>query len=343
MPIRHGGLFEKFTTLESLYEAYLRARKGKRKKPAVEEFERGLGANLALLRNELVNGTYTPMGYKVFWVRDPKPRLIYAPHFRDVVVQHAIYREMYWIFDRAFCFDAYGCRVGKGNHRAADQAQRFLRSSPDGSYTLQLDIRKFFYSIDRAILMRQIRRKIKCELTLELVSLFADYPDARGVPIGNLLSQLFSSIYLHDLDEFVKRELRVKRYVRYVDDSVLFGITLDEARDYKERIACFLRAQLGLELSRWTVQKVERGVNFVGFRTWRRTRFIRKRSLYRFSRSIKKKEGLDAIVSLLGHARHTASYATMCARVLAQRPDLIEQLPEAVRLALRGNHASSLH
>ncbi|WP_296699785.1 reverse transcriptase domain-containing protein [Thiocapsa sp. UBA6158] len=333
MPTRFGHLYEQVASLESLYAAFLKARAGKRCKAAVEAFERNLGANLAALADELAEGRYRPRGYRKFEVREPKPRVIYAPEFRDTIVQHAVYAVVYPIFDRTFIHDAYGCRVGKGHHRAADQAQRYLRASAPDSVTLQLDVRKFFYRIDRAVLMTQIERKIKDPRLLALMAAFCEYDEPRGLPIGNLLSQLFASIYLHDLDMHVKRVMRIRRYVRFVDDFILFGLDRPQARAALQEIEAFLADRLGLELSRYTIAPVRRGVNFVGFRTWRRTRCVRKHSLCRFSRRLREGD-VPALVSMLGNARATASFRHFAGRLYARRPDLVPRLPAATRATL---------
>lgn len=330
MPIRHGNLFDRVATLDALYSAYLKARKGKRRKRPIQVFERDLGANLTALEKELQDGSYRPGAYRQFWVREPKPRRISAPSFRDVVVQHAIYAVIYPIFDRTFCFDSYGCRVGKGHHRASDRVQHFLRASPADSYTLQLDIRKYFYRIDRQILMQQVARRIKDRRLVSLIQSFTVFDEPAGVPIGNLLSQLFSSIYLDDLDQYVKRELKVPRYVRYVDDILLVGLTREQAHDYRRSIETWLQQHLHLELSRWTVAPIKRGVNFVGFRTWRRARFLRKHSLRTFSRRLRAGH-TASLVSILGNARHTATHAHLAKRIRTERPELISRLPLTIR------------
>jgi retron-type reverse transcriptase len=325
MPKRHGNLFGKAFTLEALYVAYLRARRGKRKTFSVAKFEANLGANLQALHDELHAGSYVPQPYRHFTVMEPKPRQISAPAFRDVVVQHAIYAVINPIFDAGFIHDDYGCRLNKGTHRASDAAQRYLRQSPEASVTLQLDVRKFYYSIDRAILRRLIERKIKDARYVDLMMVFADHGGPVGIPIGNLLSQLYALIYLDPLDHFIKRELKIKRYVRYVDDFILFGLPREVATDCRITITDFLRDRLNLELSRWTIASVKRGVNFVGFRTWRKRRFVRKHSLFRFSRSLKAGD-TPSLNSILGNARRSASHAHLCRRVRAERPDLVPLL-----------------
>lgn len=334
MPKRHGDLYASCTSADALWRAYRRARRSKRGKAPVQAFERDLGANIQALADTLAAGTYTPEPYHTFWVHEPKPRLIHAPAFRDRVVQHAIYETVYPIFDRGFIDQSYACRIGKGTHAAADQAQRYLRQSPPGTVTLSLDIRKFFYRVDRTILRRQVEDKIKDKRLINLMMLFADGPEPLGVPIGNLLSQLFALIYLNPLDHYIKRDMKVKRYVRYVDDFVLFGLARADAHDARRQIEEWLAQNLRLELSKWSVQPLPRGVNFVGYRTWRRTRFIRRHSLHTFSRRLR--QGHDpALRSLLAHARHTGSHRHLIHRLKQTRPDLAARLPAS--LGAKGN------
>ncbi len=335
MPKRFGQLFDKCFTQEALFSAYGRARIGKRKTKSVAMFERDLGANISALGIELRDGTYAPLPYRHFMVSEPKPRQISAPTFRDVVVQHAIYKVINPIFDQGFIFDSYGCRVTKGTHRASDRAQQFLRQSAPDSYTLQLDIRKFYYSIDLARLQALIEKKIKDRRLVDLMMVFASDGGAPvGVPIGNLLSQLFALIYLDPLDHFIKREMKVKRYVRYVDDFILFGLSKAEGQASLAVIVEWLRSELGLALSRWTLAPVKRGVNFVGFRTWRQRRFVRKHSIYSFSQSLRAGD-VRSLTSILGHALRTSSFAHLCQRVRHERPELIPHL--AVIRSQHGN------
>ncbi len=326
MPKRLGNLFEQCFSMEALFAAYERGRQGKRKTFSVMRFERDLGANLKALHDELHAGTYQPKPYRHFIVMEPKPRQISAPAFRDVVVQHAIYDLLNPIFDRGFIHDSYGCRVAKGTHMASDRVQHYLRKAAPDSYTLQLDIRRFYYRIDRAILRTLIERKIKDTRLVDLMLLFADDgKDALGVPIGNLLSQLYALIYLDPLDHFIKREMKVKNYVRYVDDFILWCDTRAQAIERRDIIIDFLQTRLGLTLSRWTIATVSRGVNFVGFRTWRKRRFVRKHSLFRFSRSLKAGD-VPSLNSILGNALRTSSHAHMCQRIQIERPELINQI-----------------
>jgi len=303
---RCGKLFDLTFSQDNLYQAYLDARRGKRGKRDCFDFEVNLGGNLASLYCEIHGGEYRPRPYYKFVVHEPKPRLIHAPAFRDIVVQHAIYRVIYDIFDRTFITSSFACRKGYGTHKASRYVQDALRCYAADDYILKLDVRKFFYTIDRGILRSLIERKAKDRRLVEIMLMFADCDGPVGIPIGNLLSQLYALIYLNPVDHFVKRRLSVRHYVRYVDDMVLIGLSRDQAVDYRSSIVAFIEKQLRLTLSKSTIHKIKRGVNFVGYRTWQHIRIIRKYSLHKFK---KKAEIGDrqAVVSILGHARQTDS------------------------------------
>ena len=327
---RIGFLFEKAFTRESLYQAWIDASVGKRGKRATFDFSRHLASNLDALHKELNNGTYQPQPYHEFVVYEPKKRTIFAPAFRDLVVQHAIYRLIYPIFNRTFIDQSFACRKGKGTHAAADYAQAALRSSAPDSYILQLDIRKFFYSIDRSVLRAQIECQIKDKRFVNVMMQFAEYGQPVGIPIGNLLSQTYALIYMNQLDHFIKRDLGARLYCRYVDDFVIFGWSRERCLAALASIIEFLRKTLKLELSRYSLHKVKRGINFVGFRTWRSTRFVRKHSLYSLSKSAKagKKE---SVISILGHAMRTASLRHLIRTLHDSHHGLFSSLPATFR------------
>ena len=325
---RAGNLFEKVFSKENLYQAYLDARKGKRKKKACYRFTVNLGANLKSLHDEIHAGTYHPQPYFEFTVHEPKERKIYAPAFRDIVVQHAIYRHIYPIFNRTFIDQTYACRKGGGTHKASDYTQAALQTSDPESYVLKLDVCKFFYSIPRKILCGLFARKVKDTSLLRVMAMFVDMPGDVGIPIGNLLSQLYALICLNPVDHFIKRVLKVKKYVRYVDDMVLIGLTRAQCVEYRAQIGEFLRGNLGLLYSHTSISRVKRGVNFVGYRTWAGVRLIRKYSLQKFRRSVVCSK-LKSVVSLIGHAKDTASLTYMFRIIIGLNPLLFNRLPQS--------------
>jgi len=317
--------------MDNLERAYLDARKGKRKKKVCFEFESNLGANLIDLYDRLHNGTYRPDPYFQFTVYEPKERLIHAPSFRDIVVQHAIYRIVYDIFNKTFIDTSFACRLGYGTHKASDYTQKALRYYDSNLYTLKLDIRKFFYSIDRTVLRKLIERRIKDTRLVDIMVLFAEKDELVGIPIGNLLSQIYALIYLNPLDHFIKRVLKIKHYGRYVDDFILFGLTRQQCIDIKFTIINFIKKNLCLELSKSTIQKIKKGINFVGYRTWQNKRFIRKHSLYKFSKSLKKGKQ-DSVVSILGHAKRTNSLPFLLSKIKEANSNAkVIQIPKVYR------------
>lgn len=327
---RIGNLCGAAFSHAALYQGYYDARKGKRSSRACFLFERRLAAQIEDLHLRLNDGTYRPRPYNKFQIFEPKPRVISAPAFRDRVVQHAIYSLVRPIFDRSFIDQSYACRLGKGTHAASDYVQAALNQVPRDSYVLQLDIRRYYYRMDRAILRRLVERKIKDRRMVDVMMQFAETSDPVGVPIGNLLSQLFGLIYLNALDHFIKRELKARHYARYVDDFVLIGLSREQANEYRQRIINFLRDELHLELSRGTIHRVSRGINFVGFRTWASRRFVRKRALYTFRRSAKRGR-LESVVSSLGHAGKTASRRYMLNYLQEHHHALYRRLPKSCR------------
>lgn len=313
---RIGFLFEKVISIENLYYAYKEARKSKRKKKEVYCFEKNLGNNLYRLRQELLNNTYNIKPYRKFVVYEPKLRIIYAPSFRDVVVQHAIYRIIYPLFDKKFISTTFACRKNYGTHKASDCTQKFMQKYQANNCYLQVDLKRYFYSINRDILSNQLSRTIKDKKLLNLMKMFTVIPNMPvGIPIGNLLSQLYANIYLTDLDNFIKRNLKIENYVRYVDDFILIGLNKQQLVTYKNKLVLFLHSKLKMTLSKWRISTISKGINFVGYRTYKKYRLIRKYSLYNFTKKLKQQKQ-QSINSLLGHAKRTSSIKLMLYKIL---------------------------
>jgi RNA-directed DNA polymerase len=306
----------------ALWSGYRAAVKGKQNRRPVLNYEKNVGSNIQKTSKLLLCQKYVPVLPRSFMITEPKLRRIDSPAIRDSVIQHSIYQAVYPMFDRGFIHDNYGCRLGKGTHKAADAVQRYFRQCDGDEYYLQLDIRKFYYSIDHDILRQRLERKIDDKPLVDLMMSFAgSYPT--GLYIGNLLSQLFGLIYLDFMDHFIKRVLKIKRYVRYVDDFVLIGMTLEEAQQHKDTIELWIKGNLKLEFSKWRIAKVKHGINYCGFRTWRKSRFVRKRALHNFSKALKR-EKVDSIQSLLAHSKKTGSHAHFVKRINKEKPQLKE-------------------
>ena len=249
--------FERMTSFRSLRAAALRAARGKRRTPGAAAFLAGLETECLRLESELRAGTWRPGPYVAFEIREPKPRIVSAAAFRDRVVHHALCETIAPRFERGFVFDSYANRAGKGTHAAIDRYERFSLAS---CWVLRCDIYRYFPAIDHEILKKDLRRRIADARLLAVVDAIVDgsnpqepvevrFPGddllapverRRGLPIGNLTSQFFANVYLDPLDHFVKEVLRVRRYVRYVDDFALFHDDWEVLREWRERITAFL-------------------------------------------------------------------------------------------------------
>lgn len=311
--------------------AYQAASRHKRSHRACFEFARNLGSNLATLQHELETETYRPRPCSRFMVHDGrKPRLIEAPAFRDLVVQHAVYAVTSLVFEAHYIGTNFACRIGKGTHMAADWLQSAMRRAPRTDWLLHVDVRKFFYSIDRDVLAALLARTIKCAPTLRTMALFAHRPDLTGVPIGNLMSQTFANVYLNSLDQFCKRSLKIKDYGRYMDDSIMLAPDRATGLQWLASIRQHL-ALLGLEISHYSLHPIKRGANFVGFRTWATGRFVRPRIVSAL-RHDARKGNLESIISRLGHARRTCSLKPLLTHLKDRHYDLFNRLPQSYRL-----------
>lgn len=328
---RHGQLFARFATEEALLAAYRRAREGKRNHRAAFLFARNLGSNIHGLLRELHDGTYQPQPCNSFWVKDGrKPRLIEAPSFRDMVVQHAVYAVVGPLFERRYIATNFACRVGLGTHAGADWLQHAMSKASRESWLLHVDVRKYFYSVDRDILAALVRRVIKCPQTLRLLDHFAERPSPVGIPIGNLMSQTFANLYLSSLDHHCKRTLKAAAYGRYMDDAVMIAPDRAAAEQWLRSIRQHL-ALLNLEISHFSLQPIRRGLNWVGYRTWARARFVRPHLIQSVRRDARRGD-LEAAVSRLGHARRTASHRPLIQYLQEHHHALFDRLPQSHRL-----------
>lgn len=287
---REGNLMPQICTYENALSAYNKARQCKRYRIEVLKYEHNREENLLRAVDELKNLSYVPGDYRVFEVYEPKKRLIMALPFHDRVVHHMIVSKIEPVFERKFIHHSYACRKGKGEHAASDQLSRWLYNEEvlNGKriYALKGDIYHYFQSIDHDILKREVRRSIKDKNLLVLTDRIIDhngsFPDGVGIPVGNLTSQLYANVYLNKLDMFVKTELHVDKYMRYMDDFILLSDDIDELRYWLGEIDIFVNGQLNLRLNKnTTIVCAKNGVDFVGYRHWNSTKKVRKGAIRR--------------------------------------------------------------
>ena len=299
------NLYQQIYTFDNLYEAARKARRHKRYKLNTLEFDRKLEENLWELHHELKNRLYVPGDYTQFRIKRPKERLITSAPYRDRVVHHALCNVIEPIFEKRFIADSYACRVGKGTHRAVDRCQGFLRKY---RYGLRGDISKYFPSIDHKILFNLIARWFKdADLLLLIDSFIRHYREeevhlfyfpeddlltpierGKGLPIGNLTSQLFANFFLNELDQFVKTELRFKAYLRYMDDFLVFSDDKRLLHLTKARIDEFLESiRLKLHPKKCEVFATKNGVPFLGFHIYSSHRRVLKANVRDFEERLK--------------------------------------------------------
>ena len=300
----------------NLYAAYLKARRQKKYRGEVLRFSYCLEDELIALQNELQRKTYKVGEYRQRVIYEPKKRRIVALPFRDRVVQHALNNIIEQVFNRRMIDDSYACREGKGTHAAARRLSYFMGKA-NTSLFLKMDIKSFFASINIDILKNIVRRNINNQDILWLIDTILDSSPVPGMPIGNLMSQLFANVYLHELDHYCKNVLGIKYYIRYMDDIIIIADNKSYLKAVLLNIENFLTEKLALELNHKTTLGIcKDGIEFVGYRVWRNLRLIKKQSLARMKKKVRAwKSGkiedrkfLASLGSWMGHSVDTSSY-----------------------------------
>lgn len=301
--------------MENLLEAWREFLSGKKKRKDVAEFSLHLIDNIIFLNRELVDKSYRHGPYTAFKINDPKPRDIHKASVRDRLVHHAIYRVLYPYFDCKFIFDSYSCRIGKGPLKAISRFRDFARKVSK-NYTktvwvLKCDIRKFFANIDHDILKRILVKHIVDVDLLWLLSQTIDSFSSEGkqdigLPLGNLTSQLLVNVYMDELDQFIKRELKAHYYIRYADDFVILHHNKKCLEKLVPKISDFLEKNLKLSLhpNKFFIKTLISGVDFLGWVHFPHHRVLRtstKRRMLRNLRASPKNGAVTSYLGLLGH------------------------------------------
>lgn len=285
---RAGNLYERIAEPENLRLAFLKSIRGKRGKQDVIAYTSNLDANLRELREQLLAEQIDVGHYHFFTVHDPKERVICAASFPERVLHHAIMNICEPVLERYAVHDSYACRTGKGMHAAVRRAQTFSRRF---SWYLKLDIRQYFASIDHAVVMRLLERRIKDRAVLRLIQCVLDtyhVEPGRGLPIGNLLSQHLANFYLGHLDHWVKETLRVRGYVRYMDDFVLWADDKAVLKAHLEAVRGFLESDLRLQLKdNVQINRCARGLPFLGYRVFPNRLTLGQRARRRFAHKLR--------------------------------------------------------
>jgi retron-type reverse transcriptase len=305
--------FDEIISLDNLLAAWREFSRGKRHKPDVDRFGSRLMDNLIELHEDLVADRYEHGDYYHFAISDPKPRQIHKATVRDRVLNRAIYRRLYPLFDRTFISDSFSCRNGKGTHLAMSRFREITgqvsRNNAKTCWVLKCDIRKFFANIDHDILMQILAEYLTDRRLLglldQLVRSFETKPSC-GLPLGNLTSQLLVNVYMNEFDQFVKHGLRAKHYVRYADDFVLMSRDKSELEMRLGLIRQFLSDRLALDLHphKVSITTLASGVDFLGWVHFPDHLVLRTTTRRRMERKINDSLYPGAVVSYQGMLKY---------------------------------------
>ncbi len=286
---------------------------GKKSKKDVIEFSMHLMDNILQLHDDLANKTYHHGGYRDFYITDPKLRHIHKASVRDRLLHHAVYRQLYPFFAKTFIADSYSCQTGKGTHKAVEKFKKMTykvsKNNTKTCWVLKCDIKRFFDSIDHIILINILEKYISdhniINLLKGIVNSFEVSP-SKGLPLGNLTSQLFVNIYMNEFDQFVKHKLKAKHYIRYADDFLVINRDKAHLVFMVKEVQNFLQQRLELVMrpEKIFIQTINSGVDFLGWINFFDHRILRTKTKRRMTKKIKKPINDQSLQSYLGFLKH---------------------------------------
>lgn len=320
--------YSKLISIENLFQAWNEFKAGKRKRADVQIFERYLEDNIFELHQALKNKTYQHGDYQSFYLHDPKQRHIHKASVQDRVVHNLLYTHFYPLFDPTFIYDSYSCRLEKGTHKAVKRLEKFTRivskNYTKPCWALKLDIRKFFASVDHQILTGLLNKKIKDPNILWLLKQVINSFDslgsralpceAKGIPLGNLTSQVFANIYMNELDQFIKHKMKIKYYLRYADDFLMLAPSENDLNHLIKPIEIFLMENLRLQLhpKKIILRRLDWGIDLLGYIVLSHYCLPKTKTKRRMMVKLKRKIGLDnfgqSLQSYLGYLSHVNSF-----------------------------------
>ena len=280
---RKKNLLEKIVDLDNLYTAYWKARKGKEAKHEVQKYASNVDANILALQQQLLNGNVAVGNYRYFTIFDPKQRLICAAPFEQRVLHHALMNVCGPLLDSRQIYDSYASQVGKGTYAALQRAMQLHKRH---KWCLKIDIRKYFDSINHDVLKHQLSAFFKEELLLKIFFDIIDSYDSgdshRGLPIGNLTSQYFANHYLSGVDHFAYEQAKVKGYVRYMDDILVYDDDRDGLLRKSKEIRQMIECRMNLSLKVFDLRPTSVPTQFLGYRISQSCVQLSQRSMKRF-------------------------------------------------------------
>lgn len=305
-------------SINNLLKAWKEFLRGKKKRKDVNIFSLHLMDNLFDLHEELKNKKYKHDDYEAFGISDPKPRKIHKATVRDRLVHHVLYEALSPEFNQRFISDSYSCRLNKGMHRALERfkiySNKVSKNNTKTCWILKCDIRKFFASIDHSILMSILEKYISDEdilwLLSNVINSFHSTAPGKGLPLGNLTSQLLVNIYMNEFDQFVKHKLKIKYYIRYADDFVVFDSHRENLENLIIIFSHFLQEKLKLQLHphKVFIKTLTSGVDFLGWVHFPNHRVLRTVTKKRMLKKIRSDSRPEVLVSYLGMLEHGNAY-----------------------------------
>jgi RNA-directed DNA polymerase len=300
-------MFDKIISLENLFDAWTEFKREKSNKSDVAEFEVNLEDHVFKLHEDLKNDTYKHGGYFSFFVHDPKRRHIHKASVRDRLLHHAVHRVIEPIWNKVFIFDSWSSRKNKGTHGAVKRLQslglKLSRNHTQMLWVLKLDVKKFFDSVNHEILLNILRRRTTDDSLMMLLRNIID-SYSPGLPLGNLTSQLFANVYLNELDQFVKHELKIVGYVRYADDFILLHQNKEFLVDCLGKITNFMHEQLHLDVhpKKIVLKTYAGGIDYLGYVCFPHHRVLRTKTKRRMFKRVSEKN-FSSYNGILQHCR----------------------------------------
>ena len=330
-------------TIEAIYRAHCRARKGKTTRSSVVDVDLRPMIYVTHILNVLRDGIYVPSRFREFTVTDPKKRLVLALPYVDRIVHQWLIEEFikpYYL--PRFIKDSYACIPGRGSHAAVKCIQGYMRDMRQRQgkyYIVKMDISKYFYNIDRDVLFKILKRNITNQQLLDLLHTIIFSDEARvGIPIGNYTSQYFANIYLNELDQYCKHNLGVKYYVRYMDDFILLAPNKRKARRWYRAIQRYAEGYLHLKLNpKSCFYPSSHGLDFVGYKIMNNCLRLRQRSKRKLNNIIwdyqhdytTETDFVTSIAAWLGHAGHANAKTYIRKRLWSYRNMLLKHWKSA--------------
>lgn len=316
MPKTIKNIYEKITSFENLHAAYLNARRHKRYKKEILRYSTDLERQILILKKKLDDETYEPGGFREFYIKEPKTRLIMAQSFQDRVVQWAFYQVLNPLFVKGYITDSYACIEGRGQMAAINRLKEWLyktgkwQNDNEKWYYLKIDFAKYFYRIDHEVIINEFNRKVSDERVQRWAEKVIrnnhtnfglpvgkgpgevkrdERIPGKGVPVGSLFSQMVANLNLNPLDQYCKRTLSIKYYIRYMDDIIILHNDKKQLQEWKRLIIQYADEKLKLSTNNKTcVRPINLGLEFCGFKMFPTYIKLRKSTALHMKRALKK-------------------------------------------------------